>query len=29
MILERGLEIGNANMIKLVAYMGYLGDGYW
>ena len=25
MLLKRGLEIGSANMIKLVAKMGYLG----
>ena len=25
MLLKRGLEIGSANMIKLVAQMGYLG----
>ena len=29
MLLKRGLEIGSANMIKLVAWMGYLGGGYW
>ena len=29
MILKRGLEIGSANMIKLVAEMGYLGGGQW
>ena len=29
MVLKRGLEIGSANKIKLVALMGYLGGGYW
>ena len=27
MLLKRGLEIGSANKIKLVAKMGYLGGG--
>ena len=27
MFLKRGLEIGSANMIKLVAQIGYLGGG--
>ena len=29
MLLKRGVEIGSANKIELVAYMGYLGGGYW
>ena len=27
MLIKRGLEIGSANMIKLVAWMGDLGGG--
>ena len=29
MLLKRGLEIGSENMIKLVAWMDYLGGGQW
>ena len=29
MLLKRGLEIGSANLIKLVALMGYLGGDEW
>ena len=29
MLLKRGLEIGSANIIKLVALKGYLGGGEW
>ena len=26
MLLQHGIEIGSANLIKLFAYMGYVGD---
>ena len=29
MLLKRGREIGSANLIKLLAQIGYVGGGYW